>query len=122
MGVASQADSALVAIEPVCLSYFYTLPNKLFEAIQAGLPVLASDLPDIRAVVVGYRIGRTFRSGHPAEVREGLRELFAETDKYKANAAVAAAELNWERESHVLRSAYARLLGHRGTASGVAAR
>lgn len=114
--VASQADCALVAIEPVCLSYYYTLPNKLFEAIQAGLPVLASDLPDMRTIVEGYGIGRLFRTGRPGEVRDGLRALLADVDAYKANAATAAAELTWERESRVLCRAYARLLAtpHRG--------
>lgn len=120
--VASQADCALVAIEPVCLSYYYTLPNKLFEAIQAGLPVLASDLPDMRTVVEGYRIGRLFRTGRPGEVRDGIRGLLADVDAYKSNAATAAAELTWEHESQVLCRAYARLLAAQRAAADVGSR
>jgi glycosyltransferase involved in cell wall biosynthesis len=109
--VASQADCALVAIEPVCLSYYFALPNKLFEAVQAGLPVLASDLPDMRTIVDGYQVGRLFQTGRPGEVRDGISALLADLDLYKENADRAAAELTWEHESEVLRHAYARLTG-----------
>jgi glycosyltransferase involved in cell wall biosynthesis len=109
--VASQADCALVAIEPVCLSYYFALPNKLFEAVQAGLPVLASDLPDMRTIIDGYQVGRLFQTGRPGEVRDGISALLADLDLYKENADRAAAELTWEHESEVLRHAYARLTG-----------
>jgi glycosyltransferase involved in cell wall biosynthesis len=87
------------------------LPNKLFEAVQAGLPVLASDLPDMRTIVDGYQVGRLFQTGRPGEVRDGISALLADLDLYKENADRAAAELTWEHESEVLRHAYARLTG-----------
>jgi glycosyltransferase involved in cell wall biosynthesis len=58
----SDADIAVIPIQPSCLSYKYCLPNKLFEAIFAGLPVLASDLPDIKKIVNDHDIGYTFDS------------------------------------------------------------
>ena len=53
------ADLGLCLIEDVCASYRYSLPNKLFEYLFAGIPVLASDLPVIRETVARLGIGRT---------------------------------------------------------------
>ena len=44
----ASADIGLCLIEPVCLSYAYSLPNKFFEYLACGLGVLASDLPEMR--------------------------------------------------------------------------
>lgn len=45
------ADAALVLIEPLCLSYRLASPNKLFEALAAGLPPLSIDLPAARGLL-----------------------------------------------------------------------
>ena len=51
------ADVGLCLIENVSLSDYYCLPNKLFEYCFAGLPVIASNFPDIRTVVSQYKLG-----------------------------------------------------------------
>ena len=45
------ADLGVAPIENVCLSYYFCSPNKLFEYINAGLPVVASDFPEMRQVI-----------------------------------------------------------------------
>lgn len=47
LGVVRDADVGLVGVEDVCLSYRYSLPNKLFEYLAAGVPVLAPRYPEI---------------------------------------------------------------------------
>jgi glycosyltransferase involved in cell wall biosynthesis len=108
--VASQADVALVAVEPVCLSYRFALPNKLFEAIQAGVPVLASDLPDMRRVVLEYGIGELFECGRRDEVRDGLTRTLAAENRFAKHTAQAAAQLHWSNEADRLLDAYELLL------------
>jgi len=54
----SSADVGLSLIENVSLSYYYCLPNKLFEYILNGLPVLASNFPEMQAVIKEYNVGR----------------------------------------------------------------
>ena len=57
VGIIQSADYGLCLIERISLSDYYCLPNKLFEYCFAGVPVLASDFPDIRNLVAEYNIG-----------------------------------------------------------------
>ncbi len=45
------ADVGLCLIENVCMSFYLSLPNKLFEYVMAGLPVIVSDFPEMRRVI-----------------------------------------------------------------------
>ncbi|MGE9746017.1 glycosyltransferase [Bdellovibrio bacteriovorus] len=55
--IARSADYGLCFVENVSLSYYFSLPNKLFEYSFSGTPVLASEFPDIKAVIDTYGIG-----------------------------------------------------------------
>lgn len=55
--VAKSADFGLCLIENVSLSDYYSLPNKLFEYTFAGIPILASNFPDIKSLVDKYNLG-----------------------------------------------------------------
>ena len=107
--VASQADLALVYIQPACLSYYYCLPNKLFEALQAGLPVVATDLPEMRAVLQAYGAGELCAVGDPAALAAAVAKVLAAPDVYRRGAERAALELRWDLEKERLLSAYESL-------------
>ena len=106
------ADVGLVSVRPICLSYLYCLPNKLFECIQAGVPVLVNDLPDCVALIDTYGIGRVVKGDEPQSWLEALMAMEGETPTFKAQVkdglARAQSQLNWEREQHVLLGVYAR--------------
>lgn len=51
------ADFGLLTTENVCLNHYYCMPNKLFEYIQAGLPIISTDLFDCRRVIEKEEIG-----------------------------------------------------------------
>lgn len=53
------ADVGLCLIENISLSDYYCLPNKLFEYAFSGLPVLASDFPDLSSYVKKFKLGLT---------------------------------------------------------------
>jgi glycosyltransferase involved in cell wall biosynthesis len=106
---ASQADVALVAIQPICLSYRYSLPNKLFEAIQGGVPVIASDLPDISAFVTAHDVGRLFAPSDVAAFKSGLKEILEDSELFRRNAENLAQTLTWEAEAGQLIDAYRKL-------------
>ena len=106
------ADVGLVSVRPICLSYLYCLPNKLFECIQAGVPVLVNDLPDCVALIRTFGIGRVVEGDEPQAWWEALMAMEGETPSFKAQVqdglARAQSQLNWEREQQVLMDVYAR--------------
>ena len=53
----ASADFGIAFVEDSCLSYRYCLPNKLFEYLMADLPVITSNLPEMRRVVEDYGVG-----------------------------------------------------------------
>jgi len=58
VNIVKSADFGLCLVQNVSLSDYYCLPNKLFEYCFAGVPVLASDFPDIRVVLETYGVGK----------------------------------------------------------------
>ena len=106
------ADVGLVLIRPVSQSYYFALPNKLFESIQAGNPVLASDLPEIARVVKDYEVGLLCNMDDPADIRSKWEQLAQGNREktYRANLQRAKADLNWQKEGHDLEKALGDLL------------
>lgn len=108
--VAAEADAALVAVHPICLSYNYALPNKLFEAIQGHVPVVATDLPEIAKVVRRFGLGELYDPDDGPGLARSLRTVLADPERYRAGCRIAAAELCWEQEARVLVETYESLV------------
>jgi glycosyltransferase involved in cell wall biosynthesis len=51
------ADAGISLVENRCLSYYYSLPNKVFEYILSELPIIVSDFPDMGKIVDEYHCG-----------------------------------------------------------------
>jgi len=106
--VISQADVGLALIQPSCLSYELTLPNKLFEYTAAGVPILGSELPMISDFISEHGVGLTAAPGDVGDVAAKLRSIL----EPKANARMreatrrTAAALTWEAERERLATAY----------------
>ena len=83
------------------LSYRYLLPNKLFEYIQARVPVVVSDFPELRAVVQKYDIGLSVNPADSAAIAAALSRVRSRCREsgYREQLERAARELTWERES-----------------------
>ena len=102
------ADVGLVSVKPTCLSYLYCLPNKLFEYLLAGVPVLSNDLPDCRQLIEDFHAGRTVEADTPDNWREALLAMKeAGTAEFKPGLEMAGQQLNWADESKVLQAIYA---------------
>jgi glycosyltransferase involved in cell wall biosynthesis len=105
------ADVGVSLDKPLHLNYAYSLPNKLFDYIHAGLPVLVSDLPELRRVVETYNVGAVVSKIEPQEIAASLQQMFAggALPIWSKNALHAAKELNWQREQEVVKRVYAPL-------------
>jgi glycosyltransferase involved in cell wall biosynthesis len=100
-----KADIGISLEEDLGLNYRYALPNKLFDYIQARIPVVVSDLPQMKAVVENYKIGKVFKERSPQILAGFLNEMIKKelpSGKYNANLGLAARELCWEREEEKL--------------------
>ncbi|WP_460979561.1 glycosyltransferase, partial [Pseudactinotalea suaedae] len=106
----ADADVSVVFVRPICLSYRYSLPNKLFESIHAGLPVVAADLPDTAAVVRHYGVGEVFGPERPDQLAEAILRVVSEGEQYRTASRAAADDLDWENESAALVGLYRRVL------------
>ena len=98
----ADGDVAVVHIRPTCLSYRFALPNKLFESIRAGLPVVAADLPDLAAIIRELGVGRTVALEDPSSLADALTAVLRDGDAFRAAAREAAPNLTWEREVEAL--------------------
>jgi glycosyltransferase involved in cell wall biosynthesis len=116
----ASADIGVQPIENTCLNHFSTDSNKLFEYVVAGLPVVASSLPEIRTVVRKHDLGLLVQPGNTGELAAALHKLVADSalrEHYHSNASRAAKQLNWEEQEHGLVELYENLLS--GTAANV---
>lgn len=87
------------------LNYRYSLPNKIFDYIQAGTPVFATDLPEVAKIVNEYGIGWLIREVNPRKMALGIQEIFENIMDYKlkkSNCTKAGEILCWENESKKL--------------------
>jgi glycosyltransferase involved in cell wall biosynthesis len=106
------ADLGLCLIKGAGRSFYHSLPNKLFEYLMAGLPVLASDFPEMRAVVEESGAGLVANPQDLRDVREKVRAVLTDPLRrrtYGQAALAAARHYNWEQEAPRLLALYAGL-------------
>jgi len=97
--------------EDLGLNYRFALPNKLFDYIQSGIPVLVSNLPEMRRIVQQYQIGAISETHQRKDLAEILKVALFDQERiaiWKQNLPKAAKELCWENEEVILQQVYSR--------------
>jgi len=90
-------------------NYRFSLPNKLFDYLSAGIPVIAGDLPEVSEIISGNECGLVIREVTPESISEAVVELLNNPEKLsqlKKNASRASEKLNWETESEKVKTLY----------------
>ncbi len=105
----ASADVGLIPYVADCLNTYYCTPNKLFEFIAAGLPILASDLPELRRFVTGNAIGLNADLTSPEAMAAAISSMFSDASRlqhFRESVLSARQEISWEREGARLAALY----------------
>ena len=110
------ADVVAMPIQPSTLNHRLTTPNKLFEAMAAGVPVVASDLPGMAGIVRETGCGVVCDSTSPAAIASAIRAILEAPDSERAayrerSLAAAHGRYSWESQVEILLAEYGRLTG-----------
>lgn len=107
------ADVGVSIIENICLSYYYCLPNKLFEYLANGLPVIVSNFPDMESIIKGDDSGWSVEVD-AKRVTELLDRLTrGEIERKRKHAVECRGKYHWAAEEKTLLAAYANLFASR---------
>ena len=109
LGWTAAADIGLCNIVNSSLSYYTSLPNKLFEYIIAGIAVIGSDSPEIGRIVTEEGIGEVADPVDAEDLARATRTILADLDRYRAATVPAAQKYNWAIEGQKLLGAYSTL-------------
>lgn len=107
------ADLGLSIEEDMGLNYRFALPNKLFDYIHAEVPVVVSNLPEMKELVEQYKIGEIADSLEPQKLATLINSALNDTEKHQIwekNLKIARKELTWENEEIVLQSIFSNFL------------
>lgn len=111
---ATESHVGVVLTKPVCINFEYTVSNKLFEYLHAGIPVILSHVPEHRYLIEKYDFGLLVDDVTPAHIAAAITRLYEDPALYqrlRAKAITAAKELCWEQEGMRFIAAYQRLAG-----------
>ena len=105
--VLSIADVGLILnYKPGWPSHWYSLPNRIFDYIHAGLPILSTKQPEFKTIINKYDLGKTFDLMNKRSFIDSLTVLINELEYFKKKTILAKTENNWEIEKSKLIKTY----------------
>ncbi|MEX0616499.1 MAG: glycosyltransferase family 4 protein [Candidatus Woykebacteria bacterium] len=109
------ADLGVIPYRNFGLNNFYSTPNKLFEYIAAGIPVVASNFPELRKIILDNKIGNVFDPENPIDIADKINTILSDKkglEELKKNVKVLfETRLNWKIEEKKLLEVYKILDG-----------
>ena len=96
-----QADVGLVMLQDLGLNYRCALPNRVGDFIAAGVPMVVSDMPEMRRVIDAYAIGAVLAAPGPDALADAVEHVLARP-KADYDFAAARADFDWNREKKKL--------------------
>lgn len=107
-----EADLGLALTQKISLSYFYSSPNKLFQYIAARVPILGSNFPEYKKIILGNGIGEVVEPSKPKLIAQKIIEMtkINAQKRYRRNlVGLAKTKYNWSIEGKKLAEFYSQL-------------
>ena len=107
------SDIGLSLDKDTNINYKYSLPNKLFDYIKAETPILASNLHEIKKIIIKYNIGDFIPDHSPISIANLINQIInnpSKIKKWKKNLKIASNELTWENETKNIIKVYKHFL------------
>jgi len=106
----SSADFGISTIEDSCLSYRYCLPNKIFEYLMVEIPVIVSNLYEMKRLVEQNNIGVVAQENSPNGLKEAiLKAVQMDKEELQQNIQEVKEVYNWEEQEKILINLYKEL-------------
>jgi len=106
----SSADIGLSLIENTCKSYYFCMPNKIFEYLMAGLPIIASNMLDMKKFIEEYELGVILERNSEGSIRSAVDQIEKmDLILLRKNALYYAKQFCWEAQEYKLKLAYEQL-------------
>ncbi|KGN40921.1 glycosyltransferase [Knoellia aerolata] len=106
-----RAGAALVTHSDAWLNHRLAMPNKLFHAVSLGLPVVATDVGDLGALVRAHDLGTLYAPGDADGLVRAIDRLVEEYPRFVRAVAAARPSLSWSADGDALLAAHLRVLG-----------
>jgi glycosyltransferase involved in cell wall biosynthesis len=110
------ADVGVTLDKDTNINYRFSLPNKIFDYIHAGIPVLSSKLPELEWIITNYNVGVIVESHAPEMLAKDIHRILAspQYEIWQANTALASQELSWYNEKRRLDIVFDEILSKSG--------
>lgn len=110
---ASSADISIASVRQICLSYLYALPNKVFESLQAHLPIIIPNSPEFERIAEEFSCGIKYKDEDYEELSKKIMLLATRSDirdSLVKGAITASKKLVWENERDVFLKPFDKVL------------
>ena len=103
--VTRRAHLGLSLDKPTNINHIYGLPNKIFDYLHSGVPVLVSRLVELEKIVTTYQVGGFIDNHEPAHIASRIEEILKDTatmERWRLNTEKVRNDLNWESEGRII--------------------
>jgi len=102
------ADVGVIAFQAIERNNVLATPNKLFECLAVGVPVVVSDFPEMRRVVDEFGVGATCEPARPESIATAIRGVLEQNREawFDACRTASTTRFSWQRQSQILVDAY----------------
>ncbi|MFC7486636.1 glycosyltransferase [Knoellia sp. CPCC 206453] len=101
---------SLITLTPQWKNNLLAMPNKLFHAVHAGVPVVVSDVGEIARLTREFGLGATYTPGDAEDLERAIREVVADYASARERVLASRTELSWRSDAERLTSIYDRLV------------